>query len=55
MAGLSMVMKGLASTYNKDLQEDKEAHFVTFRGALVVHPDKNFVVLDSSTNFSSMK
>jgi len=39
MAGLSMVMKGLASTYNKDLQEDKEALFDvidTLSGALQV-------------------
>ena len=27
MAGFSMVLKGLPSTYNKDLQEDKEALF----------------------------
>ena len=39
MAGLSMVMKGLPSTYNKDLQEDKEALFDvtdTLTGALQV-------------------
>jgi argininosuccinate lyase len=27
MAGFSMILKGLPSTYNKDLQEDKEALF----------------------------
>ncbi len=27
MAGFAMVLKGLPSTYNKDLQEDKEALF----------------------------
>ena len=39
MAGLCMVMKGLPSTYNKDLQEDKEALFDvidTLTGALQV-------------------
>lgn len=39
LAGFTMVMKGLPSTYNKDLQEDKEAVFDVvdnLRGALQV-------------------
>jgi argininosuccinate lyase len=30
MAGFLMTLKGLPSTYNKDLQEDKEPMFDTF-------------------------
>ena len=30
MAGFLMTLKGLPSTYNKDLQEDKEPLFDTF-------------------------